>query len=103
MPFLTRRHVILKTLELSRHNIIYRADDRHPPLTDEAGERTALFPEYRRHLQYVLAGDRVDKLVRLGSWTCLDRRVRRRDGRLLNGVDNVIEMLTSCRFGNCSG
>ena len=72
--------VLCQKLDLSRDDIVHRADDRDPPLPDEAVERLALFAHPFNNPQHVAAGHGIDERLLLGR-RYVPRHPGRRSGR----------------------
>ena len=91
--------VLCQKLDLSRDDIVHRADDRDPPFPDEAVERLALFAHLFNNPQHVAAGHGIDERLLLGRRYFLGTPAGDRVGRLLDVVDDVVEVLAAGGFG----
>lgn len=90
-------------LELSRDDIVHRADDRDPPLPDEAVERLALMAHPFNDPRHVAAGHGIDERFLLGRRSLLGTPAGDRVGRLLNVMYDVVEVLAAGDFGRRPG
>ena len=91
--------ILCQKLDVARHDIVHRADDRDPPVPNEAVERLALLAHPFNDPRHVAAGHGIDERLLLGSRSRFDGPAGGRIDRLLDVFEDVVEVLATGGLG----